>query len=82
MKRDSPRITTSISYIFHLNRIVVEVINTLSMVLPSTKTTLDPQNSLTFGFTATRPEMIRAGKSSFTTGICAKKLTTVLQELC
>lgn len=55
------------------------LIHTLFMTLPSTKITLDPQNSFTFGFTWTRPEMIRAGRLSFTTGICAKNLP---QENC
>lgn len=43
-------------------------------MLPSTKTTLDPRNSFTFGFSSTRPERTRAGRSSFTTGTCTKKL--------
>ena len=47
---------------------------TLSIKLPSTKTTVELWNSFTFGFTFTLPEMIRAGRSSFTTGICAETL--------
>lgn len=54
---------------------------TLSMMLPSEKTTLVSLNSLTVGFTWIWPEMIRAGKSSFTTGSWAKNLMEKDQQL-
>lgn len=62
-------------------RLRIVTIHTLSIMLPSTKTTLEPRNSFTLDFTCTRPEMMRAGRSSFTTGICAKKLQKA-QQVC